>query len=457
MENEEKKVSLVKTILFTICSILVLDSLAPAPAYFGVQSITMWIILAVIFFLPYGLLNSELGSTYPDDGGIVSWTSRAFGDHLAVHVGWLYWVNVALWMPAVFVTFAYWLSYAFFPEASPIVLGIIAIAMCWVICYIGIRGIELSVTVTAIASIAKMAVLVIFGVLGIVYCITNGPASDFSWDSFKITSLSDMGSGISVIVYNLLGFELIGSIGSKIKDPGKTIPKMTVLAGIVITALYVFGTFGILAALAEVDNVDGFYLALVELCSVFGPAQTVVADILVVISCLTLVSNMISWTMGANESLQGAELDKRSKLLGHRSKRGTSDNLYIIMGVVSTLILVLNFALGSEDTNAMFWDILSFSFVIFMLPYLGMFAAAIKLRYSDKETERVYKVPGGNVGMWICGILCLFCVAISIYYLFADDLAGGNMFAFWVKVIGTILCFVTGEMLYRGGNKQLAE
>lgn len=50
MENS-KKVSLVGTVLFTVCSILVLDSFV-APAIIGVSSITVWIISAIIFFIP---------------------------------------------------------------------------------------------------------------------------------------------------------------------------------------------------------------------------------------------------------------------------------------------------------------------------------------------------------------------------------------------------------------------
>ena len=107
MENS-KKVSLVGTVLFTVCSILVLDSFV-APAIIGVSSITVWIISAIIFFIPYGLLSAELGSTYPDDGGIVSWVGRAFGEFPSVLVGWMYWVNVAFWMPAVFTAFSGWL------------------------------------------------------------------------------------------------------------------------------------------------------------------------------------------------------------------------------------------------------------------------------------------------------------------------------------------------------------
>ena len=70
------------------------------------SSITIWIITAIIFFIPYGLISAELGSTYPDDGGIYSWVNRAYGEKTAVMVGWYYWVNVAFWMPAVFIAFA---------------------------------------------------------------------------------------------------------------------------------------------------------------------------------------------------------------------------------------------------------------------------------------------------------------------------------------------------------------
>ena len=84
---ETKKVSLWKSVLFTICSIIVLDTFV-APAIIGVSSITIWIITAIVFFVPYGLLSAELGSTYPDDGGIYSWVKRAFGEAPAVITGW---------------------------------------------------------------------------------------------------------------------------------------------------------------------------------------------------------------------------------------------------------------------------------------------------------------------------------------------------------------------------------
>lgn len=232
MENS-KKVSLVGTVLFTVCSILVLDSFV-APAIIGVSSITVWIISAIIFFIPYGLLSAELGSTYPDDGGIVSWVGRAFGEFPSVLVGWMYWVNVAFWMPAVFTAFSGWLSLALFPEMSIVLQAIIAVAMCWVIVYIGVKGIELSVLVSNIMAVVKMGILVIFGFMGIVYGVKNGFANDFSIANW-VPTMDNTVTYIGAIVYNLLGFELIGSIGSKIENPKKTVPKMTIIAGAAIT------------------------------------------------------------------------------------------------------------------------------------------------------------------------------------------------------------------------------
>lgn len=443
---ETKKVSLWKSILFTICSILVLDTFV-APAIIGVSSITIWVITAIVFFVPYGLLSAELGSTYPDDGGIYSWVKRAFGEPLAVVTGWFYWVNVAFWMPAVFIAFAAWISYIFFPAASPWLLCGIAVFMCWVVVYIGIRGIELSVTVTTIAAVCKVAVLLIFGGLGIVYGIKNGLANDFSLKSF-IPSFGNTTQYITAIVYNFLGFELIGSIGSKIHNPGKTIPKMTILAGVIITALYVFGTFGILAAIpaADVDTADGFFYALQELCTVFGTAARPIFIVITVIAALTLVANMVSWSMGANEVLAASELDKRSKLLGHRSKKfGTPDGLFVIMGLISSALLILNFTL-SGDANDVFWTILAFSFVIFLVPYLFMFPAALKLRKSDSATVRPYKVPGGMFGLTFCVVLCELCVAAAIFFLFKDS--GGGL-ALWTLIIGTAVTTLFGLLLIK--------
>ena len=281
--------------------------------------------------------------------------------------------------------------------------------------------------------------------------VKNGFANDFSIANW-VPTMDNTVTYVGAIVYNLLGFELIGSIGSKIENPKKTVPKMTIIAGAAITFLYCFGTFGVLAAInaANVDEVDGFVYALQELCSVFGSAQMPVFYILIVLAISTLVANMITWCLGANESFQAAELDKRSKFLAHRSKKyGTSHNLYYLMGVISSALIILNYAL-SGNANDVFWTLFSFASIVFMLNYLFMFPAAIKLRFTD-DTPRQYAVPGGKAGIVVCGVICFLCVALACYFLIDFDVTG---YAFWMQLIGVLLTVAVGYWLYRAGKKK---
>ncbi len=444
----EKKVSLFKMISFTVCGIVVLDTFV-APAAMGVSSISVWILTAILFFIPYGLINAELGAAYPHDGGIYAWVKRAYGEFQASLVAWFYWVNVAFWMPAVFIAFTTWFTMAFAPEMGMFGQALISISMCWLIVFIGIRGVDLSITVTNIAAITKVSILLIFGILGVVYLFKFGSANSFALSHFKLSIDFNTISYSSAIVYNLLGFELISSIASKVDNPQTNIPKMTILAGLLIAALYIIGTFGVLVALPadSIDPLDGFFFAIKELTSVLGAMQMPVFYIIILFACLTLVANMVSWTLGGVEVLDEAEFASKTKMLGHRSKKyGTPDYSYILMGVISTLLIVLNFVL-SGSANEAFWTILSFSFLVFFLPYLWLFPAAIKLRFSDPDVPRPYKIPLGNAGIVISGVIGFAFIALGIVLLFYTG-EGFDPLYHLTLIIGTILTTLYGMYLY---------
>jgi amino acid transporter len=80
-------------VLFTVSAILLPDTLA-AVASAGASSISWWLILGVLFLLPFGLISAELGCSYPEQGGIYAWVRDAFGGRWASRVTWCYWINV---------------------------------------------------------------------------------------------------------------------------------------------------------------------------------------------------------------------------------------------------------------------------------------------------------------------------------------------------------------------------
>ncbi|WP_373471896.1 APC family permease [Carnobacterium alterfunditum] len=447
--DDIEKVSLFKMVSFTVTGIVVLDTFV-APAAMGASSITVWLLTAILFFIPYGLINAELGATYPEDGGIYAWVKRAFGPFQASMVAWFYWVNVAFWMPAVFIAFSTWFSMAFVPSMGNIAGASLAVAMCWLIVLIGIRGVDLSITVTNIAAILKVSVLIFFGIMGVMYAFTNGLANDFSLSSFIPRLNFNTISYSSAIVYNLLGFELISSIASKIDEPEKNIPKMTILAGTLIAVMYIIGTFGVLAAIpaSSVDPLDGFFYALQELTTVFGSASGIVFNITMIIALFTLVSNMISWTLGGVEVLDEAEFTKKTKILGHRNEKfDTPDYSYVLMGIIATFLIVLNYGL-SGNANDAFWTILSFSFLIFFLPYLWLFPTVVKLRKVDKDIVRPYEIPFGKFGLYASSIMGFLFIALGIVLLFVTG-DGWDSLYHLTLIIGTIVTTLYGLYLYK--------
>jgi amino acid transporter len=69
-------------VFFLICTLVGVDTLG-AVASNGPQAFTWLIFLAILFFVPYALLTSELGTAFPEEGGPYIWTRLAFGRRVA--------------------------------------------------------------------------------------------------------------------------------------------------------------------------------------------------------------------------------------------------------------------------------------------------------------------------------------------------------------------------------------
>lgn len=153
--------------LFTVCAILVVDQLA-ASASIGVQSIFWWVFTLILFFIPYGLITSELGSSLPQEGGIYAWVRRAFGPLWAGRTAWLWWVNVAFWMPSVYILFAGILAQLIFPEMSLLSKMAIAFGLIWLTVGVNVITLEVSKWVPNIGAIFKVVIMLAIGIGGVV-------------------------------------------------------------------------------------------------------------------------------------------------------------------------------------------------------------------------------------------------------------------------------------------------
>src|SRR5881275_2033253 len=87
-------------LLFNIAAVLGPRWVAAA-AHNGTSSISLWVLAALLFFLPTAFIIVELATRFPAEGGLYVWTREAFGDFHGFVAGWCYWVYTLLYFPGL--------------------------------------------------------------------------------------------------------------------------------------------------------------------------------------------------------------------------------------------------------------------------------------------------------------------------------------------------------------------
>lgn len=453
------KMGLPSLTLFSVCAVLVIDTLT-ASASLGPSSITWWLITLVLFVVPYGLISSELGTTYPGEGGIYDWVKRAFGSRWAVRTTWFYWINVALWMPAVYIMFAGMFAEMFFPDMGIWPQIAICIALTWLTIWICNVSVDAGVWVTNLGAAFKIIVIGVLGVGGFIYAAEHGVANEFSLASMTPNLDSALGF-LPVIVFNLLGFELVACMGSEIKNPTKDIPTSIFVSAAVVTGLYIFGTLGILMALPvdEIGLVAGIVSTLQKLFG-DGAFGTFMVYTIGTLALATFIANMVTWTMGASRAaLEAAQTGELPLIVAKESPtRRTPVGANNITGIVSTIVIIL-YGLSSGESDELFWSVFAFSSCIFLLPYLFMFPAHVKLRLTDAAADRPFKVPGGMTTQIVMSVVCFFFIAQAVLLFVLPEIFSGVIdWSYTIPVaVGVIITIIVGEVLLAGAEKRMAK
>jgi glutamate:GABA antiporter len=452
LADQPRTMGIFSMTLFAVSAMITLDTVATSSAL-GVESITLFVLFAAIFFLPYGLITAELGSGWPEEGGIYVWVREAYGQRWGTFTAWLYWVNVAYWAPAVFVIFAGTLSTAFWGGMSRLWAEIIVIALIWLIVLIGILPTSLNKWVNSASAAVKVAVLVMLGAMGVGFAIRHGVANSFAPANWK-PSFGANWSFLPIIIYNFMGFELMSSAAGAVKNPRRDIPRMLLMGGLIIVGAQLIGNFGILAAvpLKNLSIVSGMADAMkLSFDAVLGSAATPIYDIFIVLLLFTLIGNMVTWSIGANHSMASTGLDRSAPgVFGHVNRRFTTpDYAFVLMGVVATAITVVNYAFFATK-ESVFWSIFALSSIVFLFPYLLMFPALLSLRKKQPDTPRPYTVPGGRLGAWVAVVLTVAGVAFAIVLFFYLVPTGTPKATYWVVTAGgTAISMLIGWWLSR--------
>ena len=425
----------------------------------GPSAVIVWVIAALAFYLPLMFTVLELSSRYPDEGGCYVWSKRAFGDFAGFITGWTYWSCNLPYFPGLFYFTAATALYIGGPDwrawaDSPAYFIGFSLAALAVAVGLNLRGLAVGKWLHNLGAAGLWIPGLFLIVLGVVAWSRFGSATEFSADTLMpSTRLKDIVFW-STIAFSLTGLESASMLGEEIKDARKNIPRALLLAGGLITSLYILGTVAMLVAMpqAEILHLQGFMTAVETVSDRVGLGGLVpLLAALVVIGGLGQAG---AWFAAAGRLPFVAGLDRfLPAAFGRIHPRYGSPHISLLTqaGVAAAFIL-----LGQAGTTVKgAYDVLvSLAIISYFIPYLFMFASMIRLQ-REPAGPAVMRVPGGRpvaVGMALLGF-AVTAGSIALALIPAQDEA--NKLLAVTKVAGlTILLVAAGALVYYLGRRR---
>jgi amino acid transporter len=124
-------------------------------------------------------------------------------------------------------------------------------------------------------------------------------------------------------------------------------------------------------------------------------------------STLALVS---TWMLGPAKGLYATEqAGDLIPQLEYVNKRHVPVAILVFQAALSSMLALLFLFVPSINTG--YWMLTALTTQLVLMMYILVLCAAIRLRYSEPNADRPYRVPGGTVGIWIvAGMGLLGCV-----------------------------------------------
>lgn len=391
----------------------------PLTAEYGFSAVFFLILAGLTFFFPVSLIAAELATTWPKRGGVFVWVKEAFGHRTGFLAIWLLWLENVIWYPTILSFIAGTIAYAFNPELADNKLYtlIIVLATFWGSTLLNLRGMKTSSMLSTMGSICGTFIpgLLIIG-LGCVWYFSGNPIQiSFSLDSFipNMTNPNQMVFFTGVLL-SLAGMEMSAIHAKDVANPQRDYPRAIFLSVVFILGLSILGVLAIAMVVpqSQINLVAGSIQAFHFLVDAYN--LNWLTPLIALFLAFGAAGSVATWTLGPVKGLlAAAESGDLPPLCRSINHKGMPTAMMIIQAVIVTILSLL--FLFAPTVSSGFWILTALVSQIYLIMYLLMFAAAIKLRYKHPRIERPYKIPGGNLGMW-----CVACIGIlsSLFALF---------------------------------------
>jgi glutamate:GABA antiporter len=453
-------------LLFNIATVLGPRWIAAA-GHNGTSSISLWVIAALFFFVPGAFVINELSSRFPNEGGLYVWAKEAFGDFHGFVAGWTYWIYTVFYFPGLLLASASMSAYVLGEKGAPLsqdrtFLLVVSLVLLFVAVLLNIIGLNIGKWLQNAGGVGTYLPLMMLVAVALLVYFKHGSVTHFTWSNMMPTWNWDTVNFWSQIAFAFTGLELVSAMSEEVRDPRRTLPRAVFGAGAMIAFMYIVGTFAILALVpaADLDPKSGVFHAIT-----LGSVALKLGFLGIVAALLVSVGNAggvgstvagiarVPFVVGIDRYLPAA--------FGKIHSRWKTPYISILVQAgISGAILLLS-QIQSETVQSAYQMLIDAAIILYFIPFLYMFAAVIKLarRRDREENPHTVLIPGGKIGLWLCGILGFCVVLVGIFVSLVPPGDSINKWSFELRLVGgTLASIFIGLILYwRGARSKDSE
>ena len=388
--------------MLTVGSVGYLGS-APTMSVFGLASVFLYVLPAFAFLVPVSLVAAELASGWP--GGVYNWVQEGISAPMGLLAVWCQFAQTIFYYPALLAYVASTLAYVFDPRlaGNGVYTATIIIVLFWGGVLLSSRGItlvaELSSGGTLVGTLIPAGILV---ALGVAYLLQGNHSAAPMTAHHLLPAWNGLASIVLIVnaFFTYAGIEVNAVHVDELRSPGRDYPKSIFLAMVVVLAVFILPTLAISWVIPsqQISFTAGVMQAFNRLLRHFGLGF--VEPLIAIALAVGALAGMMSWLDGPSEGLLriGREQGFLPPYFQKVDRQGIEIRILTAQGVVITIIALLYVFIPS--VSRAYWIFAAMATQVYLIMYVLMFIAAMRLRRSQPDRARGYTAPA-------LGLLCL--------------------------------------------------
>ncbi len=369
---------------------------APTMAVYGLACVFLYVVPAILFLMPQALVAAELASGW--SGGVYRWVSEGLSGPMGLLAVWCQFAMTIFYYPTLLAYVASTLAYVVDPNlaSSGLWTGAIIVIVFWAGVFVSARGMDeiakLASSGLVIGTLIPGALLV---VMGIVY-LAQGNASSAPMDADHLLPAWTGIASLVLIVNNFLsysGMEMNAVHVSELREPASEFPRAMFLAVGLVLLIFILPALAV-SWVVPSDSVSltaGIMQAFSEFFGHFGVSFLVPVVAIALVCAAT--GGMLGWLAGPSKGLLliGKQNGYLPPYFQKLNRQGIQVNILVAQGAVTTVIALLYAFI--PNVSSAYWILSVMTTQVYLVVYLLMFVAAVKLRRDQPDHPRGYRAP----------------------------------------------------------------